>query len=241
SLERFDYDLVLMDCQMPDMDGYEATGVIRDEGSSVRDHGISIIAMTANAMKGDREKCLEAGMDDYISKPINRQEFTKVIKQYLYNREVHPAKLGMHSSVPDQTGNELTRDGLDGDCGLKGKDPKSTIQIPKLVDEQEPIYSEYAEDEDLVDLIDEFVTELEVDIASMRNKMESGDLEDLRRLAHQMKGAGGSYGYPMLTVAAKVLEEAAKAKDVEACTAALDELEALCQAVIGGRDLKSRN
>ncbi len=83
SLERSDYDLVLMDCQMPEMDGYEATRMIRDENSSVRNHNIPIIAMTANAMKGDREKCIKAGMDDYISKPINRQEFTDVINRYL--------------------------------------------------------------------------------------------------------------------------------------------------------------
>jgi CheY-like chemotaxis protein len=84
-LEKKDYDLVLMDCQMPEMDGYEATRRIRDESSSVRNHRIPVIAMTANAMKGDREKCLEAGMDDYISKPVNMDEFVDVIKQYLQN------------------------------------------------------------------------------------------------------------------------------------------------------------
>jgi CheY-like chemotaxis protein len=85
SLERFDYDLVLMDCQMPEMDGYEATSTIRDLNSAVRNHNIPIIAMTANDMKGDREKCLEAGMDDYISKPINMQKFADVIKRNLQN------------------------------------------------------------------------------------------------------------------------------------------------------------
>ena len=85
SLKKIDYDLVLMDCQMPEMDGYETTHAIRDESSSVRNHGIPIIAMTASAMKGDREKCLEAGMDDYVSKPINVQEFTNVIERYIHD------------------------------------------------------------------------------------------------------------------------------------------------------------
>ncbi|MFQ5685386.1 MAG: response regulator [Candidatus Scalindua sp.] len=83
SLERLDYDLVLMDCQMPEMDGYEATRSIRDETSFVRNRRIPIIAMTANAMKGDREKCLEAGMDDYVTKPINRQELADAIERNL--------------------------------------------------------------------------------------------------------------------------------------------------------------
>lgn len=84
-LEKRDYDIVLMDCQMPEMDGYETTKVIRDENSVVNDHNIPIIAMTANAMKGDREKCLAAGMNDYISKPIQLQEFVDTIKQYIDN------------------------------------------------------------------------------------------------------------------------------------------------------------
>ncbi len=215
---------------MPEMDGYEATGIIRDEESSVRDHEIYIIAMTANAMKGDREKCLEAGMNDYVSKPINRQEFTKVIKRNLYNRDEQLNNFGLRNATAS------TR--LDVDCGLKGNDPKSAIQIPKLEGMPEKICSEYVDDADLTELINEFVAELEADIKAMREELEAGDLEGLRRLAHQMKGAGGSYGYPMLTEAGKMIEDAAKKRDVEACAEAMDELASLCQAVIRGRDVK---
>ncbi|MGR3293325.1 MAG: response regulator, partial [Candidatus Scalindua sp.] len=81
SLKKLDYDLVLMDCQMPEIDGYEATRTIRDVNSTVRNHKIPIVAMTANAMKGDREKCLDAGMDDYITKPINVQELAETIER----------------------------------------------------------------------------------------------------------------------------------------------------------------
>lgn len=83
SLERLDYNLVLMDCQMPELDGYEATRIIRNENSSVRDHNIPIIAMTANAMNGDREKCLEAGMNDYVTKPVSMQLLADAIKRNL--------------------------------------------------------------------------------------------------------------------------------------------------------------
>ena len=77
------YDAVLMDCQMPEMDGYAATRAIRDPSSDVRAHGIPIIAMTANAMEGDREKCLEAGMDDYTSKPVNAKTLAEALERWI--------------------------------------------------------------------------------------------------------------------------------------------------------------
>ena len=73
------FDAILMDIQMPEMDGYEATRSIREHGF----HEIPIIAMTANAMKGDRELCLDAGMNDYISKPIKRDVVFQVLERWL--------------------------------------------------------------------------------------------------------------------------------------------------------------
>jgi CheY-like chemotaxis protein len=71
ALEMIPYDLVLMDVQMPEMDGLEATRLIRDPNSAVSNHHVPIIALTAHAMKGDRKKCTDAGMDDYTPKPID--------------------------------------------------------------------------------------------------------------------------------------------------------------------------
>ncbi len=76
------YDLVLMDVQMPEMDGLEATGHVRDPKSAVRDHGIPIIALTAAAMTGDREKCLAAGMNDYLTKPLRPEELGRMIERW---------------------------------------------------------------------------------------------------------------------------------------------------------------
>jgi CheY-like chemotaxis protein len=82
-LEGSRYDIVFMDVQMPEMDGFEATGHIRSPASKVLNHDVTIIAMTANAMKEDRDRCLEAGMDDYIAKPIVKMELFSVIEKHL--------------------------------------------------------------------------------------------------------------------------------------------------------------
>lgn len=83
ALEKMDFNLVFMDIQMPEMDGFECTKLIRDSSSKVRDHSIPVIAMTANAMSGDRESCLQAGMDDYISKPIRMDALKEILEKYL--------------------------------------------------------------------------------------------------------------------------------------------------------------
>ncbi|WP_299267523.1 transporter substrate-binding domain-containing protein [uncultured Psychrosphaera sp.] len=93
SLDHLPFDLVLMDCQMPVMDGYEASKKIRLEDSKVLNREIPIIAMTANSMQGDREKCLAAGMDDFISKPVNPSKLQEALKRWL------------PESIVNQTGN----------------------------------------------------------------------------------------------------------------------------------------
>ncbi len=82
-LETQDYDLVLMDCQMPEMDGFEATRRIRDPLSAVRNHQLPIIAMTANAMAGDRQKCLDAGMNGYVAKPVDSTALAGELEKWL--------------------------------------------------------------------------------------------------------------------------------------------------------------
>jgi signal transduction histidine kinase/CheY-like chemotaxis protein len=83
ALETFPYAVVLMDCQMPEMDGYEATAQIRKSRTGRYDPNTTIIAMTANAMKGDKEKCLDAGMNDYLSKPLMAEALEAMLKKWL--------------------------------------------------------------------------------------------------------------------------------------------------------------
>jgi CheY-like chemotaxis protein len=77
------FDLVLMDCQMPEMDGYEATKVVRQLEKETAGAHIPIVALTANAMKGDDEKCFAAGMDDYITKPIEPEKLENILRKWL--------------------------------------------------------------------------------------------------------------------------------------------------------------
>jgi two-component system, sensor histidine kinase and response regulator len=81
------FDLIFMDCQMPIMDGFEATSkLIEQENTSAQQH-IPIIALTANSMQGDKEKCIAAGMDDYLSKPVSQKDFAQMVSKWLLSRK----------------------------------------------------------------------------------------------------------------------------------------------------------
>jgi CheY-like chemotaxis protein len=81
AMDRVPYDLVLMDCQMPELDGYAATRAIRKKEKG--GHRVVIVAMTANALEGDRERCLEAGMDDYLPKPVNSKTLERILRAWV--------------------------------------------------------------------------------------------------------------------------------------------------------------
>jgi two-component system, sensor histidine kinase and response regulator len=91
-LRQASYDLVLMDCQMPEMDGFEATRIIRDAASDVKDHAVPIIAMTANAFPEDRTRSLACGMNDFLSKPVEQATLSEMITKWL--RPVEETKAG---------------------------------------------------------------------------------------------------------------------------------------------------
>jgi len=81
------YDLILMDCQMPEMDGFEATRRIRANEKTLGLEPVSVVALTANAIRGDRERCLEAGMDDYLAKPFRSAELRAIVERHLRRRD----------------------------------------------------------------------------------------------------------------------------------------------------------
>jgi len=165
ALEMIDYDLVLMDCMMPELDGFEATLMIRDASSKVRNHTVPIIAMTANAMKGDREKCLEAGMDDYLSKPVKKEDLAEMIEKWI-------ASGSRRVTSPPQT--------------TKRSDSSPLFDRSDMLERMD-------HDEDFVAIIlKESLQLLPAQMEEIRNLCRGDDAILLRRSVHTMKGVAAN-------------------------------------------------
>jgi len=163
------YSMILMDCQMPVMDGFEATHAIRKREQEQGESHRTIIAMTANAMKGDRERCLEAGMDDYLSKPISRDRLQAVLDRW---RNAAPLP-----SAPEQ---KTAAPSVEEDCYF------DVDYIRELVGDDDAIVRE------LLQLFYDSMRDV------LRSKMavalENRDVMAMKAHAHELKGAAGNIG-----------------------------------------------
>jgi CheY-like chemotaxis protein len=208
AMEYQRFDLVLMDVQMPIMDGFEATRMIRDRENGIDLH-TPIVAMTAHAMKGDRERCINAGMDEYLSKPIRRDELLKVLSS------IEPAEESLSRTF--KNGHEKS---------VAVKTAKATdVQLSKEFDEV-AVMALFDGDMDLFgEVVNLFLTDGAKLVEDARKALANGDLEGVKRAAHSLKGATGYLGGGPSENAAKRLEKIAASGSLVEATPVFDELE----------------
>jgi len=188
------FDVVLMDIQMPEMDGMDATAAIREREKNSGTH-VPILAMTAHAMRGDKERCLAGGMDGYISKPIQPSGLFAEIERCL---------------AASQGSNAVTKN---------TKEPGELIDRVSLLERVEGDQELLAE---MIGLFQEGAPHL---LSAMREALQSGDMAALEMSAHSLKGAVGNLSAKAAAAAALQLEKDAKNKNAESAKESLMEVE----------------
>ena len=194
----FPYDLIFMDCLMPEMDGFEATAVIRKrQAGQVR---IPIIAMTANAMKGDRERCLDAGMDDYTSKPVTLTDFETMLFRWAAT-----TKQVQVEEKPSVSGNEA-----DGSpIASPVLDPVALARLNEITDGDQDF---------IVGLLNTFRTEAQSLMIQLQQAIESDDRRLIKRIAHSLKGSAQNIGAMIFIGLCQMLEDQADTAPTSALT-----------------------
>jgi CheY-like chemotaxis protein/HPt (histidine-containing phosphotransfer) domain-containing protein len=189
-----DYDLILMDCQMPVLDGFEATRAIRrrESGTSRR---MPIVAMTAAAMKGDREKCIEAGMDDYVSKPVRQGDLSAVLESWYREAAPPPVVEERHPESSEMNEDEVVLD------------PAVIDSLKELADEGDP--------ELFQDLVELFLRDTPGRLDGMREACTAGDARALEAAAHSLKSSCGNMGAMSLATVCRQLEQAGRENQLE--------------------------
>jgi two-component system sensor histidine kinase/response regulator len=197
ALRRIPYDVVLMDCQMPDMDGFEATMLIR--AREKEGEHITIIAMTANALEGDREKCLAAGMDDYISKPVTERQLAATLARW----EPRAAR-------------------------VEQKDPDATMNDSKILDlaviESLRELKDGPDDPIMQELIDLYFEDAPIQIEAIREALTASDALALARAVHAFKSSSGNMGATELHRLLADLEVVARNGDLSKAQEAVAEI-----------------
>ena len=211
AIKKKSYDLVLMDVQMPEMDGLEATRLIRSDRNFI---GLPIIAMTANAMMGDREKCIDAGMNDYVTKPIDTHELFKTMSKWLKRTQ----KKEDIEVMPQMSEVKLTEDELPK--SIPGIDMESGL---KRIGGNKKLFKK---------ILLEFKKTYENVITEIRDSYNANDSELLLRTVHTLKGVAGNFSAYEIQEAALNLETSLKKQMTEQFEERVQRLETVLNKLI---------
>ena len=194
AVQRNRYDVVLMDCQMPEMDGYEATQEIRLRESVMRRPRLPIVAMTANAMAGDRERCFEAGMDDYLPKPLDLSQLSEMMKKWLAgHREAGAPPVGEAAAQ----------------VAARSEGDSAMIDQGVLDNLREVVEDEFGK------ILQGFIDHVPVLQSELDAGLAAGDVSRLVRPAHSLKSSSANVGAKRLSELARTVEHASREGDME--------------------------
>jgi len=182
------YSLILMDCQMPEMDGFQATRCIREGQAGPGYTTVPILALTANAIKGDRERCLDVGMNDYLTKPIDDVRLRQLLLKYINGKEIVPVAADSAAEAPD----------IDNDCDW------DRVAALKMVRGRQ---------DRLQDLLKTFSESMPERMDKLEQALSERDAVELQKAAHSIKGSAGQLHALRLQQQALALEMAAHATD----------------------------
>ncbi|MBL4783086.1 MAG: response regulator [Porticoccaceae bacterium] len=216
--EASPYQLILMDCQMPVLDGYETTVKIRDGDAGERYTGINIIAMTANAMAGDRAKCLRVGMNDYIAKPIDPDQLEDNLKRYIgrgiagqlsvveaRGDEPLAAEPSLETSRTDQS----HAGGVTGNERGGSKDSSEQSRQPPIWDREGLLKRVRNNESLLLTLVKQFVLDMPGDMDLLGEAIAAADWPRVASQSHTIKGIAGNMSAKRLQLLSATLEQAA--------------------------------
>jgi len=210
------YDCVLMDCQMPVMDGFAATATIRrEEREAGRGRVLPVIAITANALQGDREACLAAGMDDYLSKPFTQQELAAVIGRWI---GLPLAATVHHEDEPPRLSRETVE--------VIQRDVINRVALDKI-----RALSRERGDALVEKVIAAYVDDTPQQLSTLRQAIDGMDTDNVRRIAHTLKSASANVGAETLAALCKEMEHLGRAATTEGADEILSDMEQEFQAV----------